>query len=259
MAEDNFAMGYALGQDSNGGSSGGWGNFGEGIWAVVIIALLFGRGGFGGGGLFGGGSGGTDGVSAGFAWQGIDNGIRGIQQGLCDGFYAVNTGLLTGFHGVDNAICNLGYQTQTGFNGLATQLANCCCETQRAIDGVNYNMATQFCALGNTVQNSTRDIIDSQNASTRAILDFLTNDKIDALRSENQALRFAASQANQNAFITANQEAQTAELIRRLGKDTPVPAYIVQPSTPLNFPTNGCGTIQFGGYGNYGGCGCAFA
>jgi hypothetical protein len=214
----------------------------------VIIALLFGRGGFGGGGLFGGGGGGTDGVSAGFAWQGIDNGIRGIQQGLCDGFYAVNTGLLNGFHGVDNAICNLGYNLQ-----------NCCCETQRAIDGVNYNMATQFCALGNTIQNTTRDIIDNQNAGTRAILDFLTNDKIDALRSENQALRFAASQANQNAFITANQEAQTAELIRRLGRDTPVPAYIVQPSTPLNFPTNGCGTIQFGGYGNYGGCGCACA
>lgn len=259
MAENSgdLSLGYMMGQSE--GNSGGWGNFGEGIWAVVIIALLFGRGGFGGGGLFGGGGGGGDGVSAGFAWQGIDNGIRGIQQGLCDGFYAVNTGLLNGFHGVDNAICNLGYQTQTGFNGLATQLANCCCETQRAIDGVNYNLATQFCALGNTVQNSTRDIIDSQNAGTRAILDFLTNDKIDSLRAENQALKFAASQANQNAFITANQEAQTAELIRRLGKDTPVPAYIVQPSTPLNFPTNGCGTIQFGGYGNYGGCGCACA
>ncbi len=117
-------------------------------------------------------------------------------------------------------------------------------------------MATNFCNLGNTIQSGIRDVIDNQNSGTRAILDFLTNDKIDSLRSENQALKFAASQANQNAIITANQEAQTAELIRRLGRDTPVPAYIVQPSTPLSFPTNGCGTIQFGGYGgNYGGCG----
>lgn len=248
-----MTLGYMLGQSegNGGGNNGGFGDLG-GIWGILALLLILGGiGGFGGrgGGLLGGGSGGGDSVSAGFAWQGIDNGIRGIQQGLCDGFYAVNTGILNGFHGVDTAICNLGYNLQ-----------KCCCDTQRSIDGVNYNIATQFCALGNTVQNTTRDIIDNQNAGTRAILDFLTNDKIDALRSENQALRFAASQANQNAFITANQEAQTAELIRRLGRDTPVPAYIVQPSTPLSFPTNGCGTIQFGGgYGNYGGCGCGCA
>ena len=234
MAEDNFAMGYALGQDSNGGNGGGWGNFGEGIWAVVIIALLFGRGGFGGG-LFGGGGGGTDGVSAGFAWQGIDSGIRGIQQGLCDGFYAVNTGLLNGFNGVER-----------GLAGLGAQLASCCCETQRAIDGVNYNMATQFCALGNTVQNSTRDIIDNQNAGVRSILDFLVNDKISTLTAENQSLKFAASQAQQNAFITANQEAQTAELIRRIAP-MPVPSYTV----PAPYP------YGYGGYGNGCGCGCA--
>lgn len=252
MAEDNFAMGYALGQDSNGGNNGGFGGLGDGWVGIILFALIFGWG-RGGGGLFGGGGGGGDGVSAGFAWQGIDNGIRGIQQGLCDGFYAVNTGLLNGFHGVDNAICNLGYQTQTGFNGLATQLANCCCETQRAIDGVNYNLATQFCALGNTVQNSTRDIIDSQNAGTRAILDFLTNDKIDSLRAENQALKFAASQASQNAFITANQEAQTAELIRRLGRDCPVPAYVVpNPNCCYGNPVG----VGYNGAG-YGGCGCA--
>ena len=233
MADNDFSMGYALGQD-NGNNGGGWGNFGEGIWAVVIIALLFGKGGFGGG-LFGGGGGGTDGVSAGFAWQGIDNGIRGIQQGLCDGFYAVNTGLLTGFNGVER-----------GLAGLGSQLASCCCETQRAIDGVNYNMATQFCALGNTVQSSTRDIIDNQNAGTRAILDFLTQDKIATLTAENQSLKFAASQAAQNAFITANQEAQTAELIRRIAP-MPVPAYNV----PAPYP------YGYGGYGNGCGCGCA--
>jgi hypothetical protein len=252
MAENSgdLSLGYMMGQSE--GNNGGFGGLGDGWVGIILFALIFGWG-RGGGGLFGGGGGGNDGVSAGFAWQGIDNGIRGIQQGLCDGFYAVNTGLLNGFHGVDNAICNLGYQTQTGFNSLATQLANCCCETQRAIDGVNYNMATQFCALGNTVQNSTRDIIDSQNAGTRAILDFLTNDKIDSLRAENQALKFAASQANQNAFITANQEAQTAELIRRLGRDCPVPAYVVpNPNCCYGNPVG----VGYNGAG-YGGCACA--
>lgn len=40
MAEDGgFAMGYALGQDNGGGNSGGWGNFGEGLWAVIITTM----------------------------------------------------------------------------------------------------------------------------------------------------------------------------------------------------------------------------
>lgn len=240
---DDFATGYMAGQDAGGGN-GGWGGFGEGIWAVVIIALLFGRGNFGGGGLFGGGGGG-DGVSAGFAWQGIDSGIRGIQQGLCDGFYAVNTGLLNGFHGVDNAICNLGYQ-----------MKDCCCETQRAIDGVNFNMAKGFCDVGQAINMQTRDIIDNANANYRGLMDFMVQTKIDALQSENEALRLKASQADQNAVLRAAIDASTAEIIRRTGHDYPSAAFLVQPPTPVNFPINGCGTVQFGGYGGNCGCGC---
>ena len=235
MAENSgdLSLGYMMGQ-SEGNSGGGWGNFSEGIWAVIILAILFGRGGFGG---FGGGSG--DGVSAGFAWQGIDNGIRGIQQGLCDGFYAVNTGMLNGFHGVDNAVCSLGYNVQSGFNSLSHQLSDCCCATQRAIDNVRYDMATQACDTRQAINNSTREI-----------LDFLTQDKIASLTAENQSLKFAASQASQNAFITANQEAQTAELIRRLGRDCPVPAYVV--------PNPNCcyGNPLGVSYSGNNGCGC---
>ena len=148
--------------------------------------------------------------------------------------------LCNGFNGVQTQISNLGYQLQ-----------DCCCQTQRAIDGVNYNMATNTSALQNTMNNNTRDIIDNQNAATRQILDFLTNDKISSLTAENQALKFQASQTAQNAFITANQEAQTAELIRRLGADCPQPAYVVQPPTPVNFPTNCCGNFT-----GFNGCGC---
>lgn len=58
--------------------------------------------------------------------------------------------------------------------------------------------------------NNTRDIIDSQNAGTRAILDYLCQEKISDLQNENQALRLAASQQAQNNFITANQIAIAA-------------------------------------------------
>lgn len=220
----------------------GFGGFGgDGAWWIIIL-LLFGWGGRGFG--FGGqGYGGGCGVpatqadlAAGFNNSAVLSGINGIDSALCQGFNGLNTAFLQ------------------GVNGLERQIADCCCTTQRAIDGVNYNLATQACDTRNTIQNTTRDIIDNANANSRAILDFLTKDKIDTLQSENLALRFAASQSAQNAFITANQEAQTAELIRRLGADCPTPAYVVQPPQPVTFPTNCCGTVNYAS-GCNNGCG----
>lgn len=197
---------------------------GDGAWWIVLF-LLFGWGRNGQGG-FGGGYGGCE-IANGFATNNIQSGITAIQQGICDSTYALT-----------NAI-------NGGFNGLSSQLADCCCTTQRGIDGVNFNIAQLGCDLKNTMNVNTRDIIDNQNANSRAILDFLTQSKIDTLRDENQALRFAASQSAQNAFFTANQDAQTAELIRRLRTPDPIPAYQV--------PNPNCCPANY----NYGcGCGC---
>ena len=236
------------------------GMFGGGDWGAWIILFLlfglFGRGGFGGFGADGAGPCATQAdVRAAVDQQTLISKLDQQTYGLADSTYALNNSITNGFHGVDNAICNLGYNVQSGFNTLGHQLSDCCCATQRAIDGVRYDMATQACDTRNLIQSTTRDIIDGQNANTRAILDFLTQDKISTLQAENQALKFQASQSAQNAFITANQEAQTAELIRRLGADCPVPAYVVNGPTPVNFPTNCYG--QFTGYNNNGcGCGC---
>lgn len=236
-----------------GSGSGGFGWGGDfGSW--IILFLLFGLfGGWGNGYGFGGGWGGNGGFNApgaqgyatradineGFALNGLQNGQTSIRDAVSNGF-----------HGVDNAICNLGYQMQ-----------DCCCQTQRAIDGVNYNtatqiagvnnaiqgvrydMATQACDTRNTIQNATRDIIDNANANSRAILDFLTQDKIATLQAENQSLRLAASQSQQNATLMAAMDANTAELLRRTGHDCPTPAYVVQPPQPVTFPNfcNPCG------------------
>ena len=81
-------------------------------------------------------------------------------------------------------------------------------------------------------------------------MDFLVQDKISTLQAENQALKFKASQSEQNAYLTATIDASRAELIRRLGADCPTPAYVVQPPTPVSFPTNCCGQVNFGGCGN---------
>ena len=221
--DENFAMGYAMGQDNN-NSGGDWFGGGSGGWLgiLLLIALLGGGIGWGGGfGGFGGGAG-LQGIATradineGFALNNITSGITAIQQGIADATYALNNSMVTGFHGVDRGLCDLSHQ-----------LSDCCCENRAAIADLKYTAATESCATRNLIQNTTRDLMDNQNANTRAILDFLTTDKINTLTAENQALKFAASQAQQNAFITANQDAQTAELIRRLGRDCPVPAYVV--------------------------------
>ena len=236
------------------GNNGGFGGFGDDWLALIVILALFGgygNGGFGFGGGFGGGRGCVEpcATKADLTAQGIVQKLDGITYGISDATFALSNSINNGFHGVDNAICNLGYQNQQGFSNLSAQLASCCCDTQRAIDGVNYNMATQACDTRNLIQNTTRDIIDNANANNRALLDFLVNDKISTLQAENQSLKFKASQAEQNAFITANQQAQTAELIRRLGADCPIPAYVVPNPNCCYNPQ-----VTFG-YSN--GCGCA--
>ena len=261
----------------------GWGMGGMGGMGM-FLPFMFMNGGFGGFGGNGCGCGNNNAnaieasIQRGFDTQSIIGKLDGINNGLCDGFYAVNTSILNAQSGIQNSLCqgfngvntnimqgNFGLQqainnasvaNMQGQNALQSQLASCCCETQRAIDGVNYNMATNTCAITNQMNNNTRDIIESQNAGTRAILDYLCQDKISTLQAENQSLKLAASQADQNNFIAATQSAQTAELIRRLGADCPQPAYVVQPPQPVTFPTNCCGGVNYAGYGNNGGCGC---
>jgi hypothetical protein len=207
-------------------------------WIIILLLFGWGRNGFGG---FG--EGGGAGFPASAPWATPADVRAAIDQqtlttkldqqtyGLADSTYALTSALTAGFNGVDNAICTLGYNMQGGFNSLAHQLSDCCCENGRAIERgfaeVNYNMATQACDTRRAITDSARDIIDNNNAGVRSILDFLTQDKIATLTAENQSLKFAASQAAQNAFITANQEAQTAELIRRLANPCPIPAYVV--------------------------------
>ena len=246
---------------------GGWGD-GNGAWWIIILLLAFAGWGNGNGG-FGGGGGGTSGsirdeIAYGFDMNGLENGVRGIQQGLCDGFYAMNTGMLNGFNGVQSTLCQgfagvndaitqstiadmqsdfaLQGAINSNTNAITAQLTNiaadnaaCCCETQRAIErgfcDLGYTLATQSCDTRRAIADSTRDIIDSNNAGVRSILDFLTQDKIASLTAENQTLKFAASQQAQNAY-----------LVSELGNKCPVPAYVVpNPYCCNNYSYNNCG------------------
>ena len=187
-------------------NNNGWGNDGGWLWFIVVIFAIFG---WGGNGFGWGGNNGRDGypcatqadVRAAVDQQTLISKLDQQTYGLASSTYDLNNTIMNGFHGVDNAVCQLGYQTQQGFNTLGHQISDCCCTTQRAIDGVNYNLATQSNAIQNAMCNNTRDIIENQNCNTRSILDFLVQDKISALQAENQNLKLQASQAAQNQFL----------------------------------------------------------
>lgn len=228
---------------NNDGFGGDWG-------AWIILFLIFGMFGWGGFGGWGGGFGSNGGSAAtqadiqrGFDNQAVVTKLDGITQGIC----SLGYDQLAQMNGINQNISQTGFGIQQAINAdtvagmqntnaLATQLANCCCENKQGQADIKYQMATDTCAIQNTIQNTTRDIVDNANANTRSILDFLVNDKISALTAENQSLKFQASQTAQNAYLAAMSDAQTAELIRRINP-APVPAYQV----PAPYPYAGCG------------------
>lgn len=250
----NQNSGYSLADiaAATGGNNNGWGN-GDSWWIILLFLFAFNGNGFGWGGNGAGANAGRVGypcatqldVRDAVDQQTLISKLDQQTYGLADSTYALNSAITSGFHGVDNAICSLGYQTQAGFTGLGTQLAQCCCDTRAAIGDsvtqgiVNTNaIQTQLASCCCDVEKANmQSRFDAQtyNCNTLQaidklgdrIIDFMTQDKIASLTAENQSLKFAASQAAQNTFITANQEAQTAELIRRLSTPCPVPAYVV--------------------------------
>lgn len=247
-------MGYYEGEIGTLGCNNNNGAFGsDWIWAFLLFAIL-GNNGYG----FGGGYGARGGVGENYVlatdFATIERKLDGVNSGLCDGFYAQNTNMLNGFaavqsalcqgfnglqqtamqgfHGVDNAVCTLGYQTQAGFNALGNQVAQCCCDIRTEIMQNRYLNEKQTC-----------DILAGQTAQTRAILDYLTGEKIAALQAENSGLKAQISNDRQSAY-----------LVSQLREPCPVPAYVVQPPQQVTFATNCCGNTAYAGFG---GCGAS--
>ena len=225
---------------------------GDGLAAIIIIALLFGwgRNGYGNGGGDTG-SAGSGAAMAGYVltsdFANIERKIDGVNNGLCDGFYAqaqlingVQQNMSNGFMSAELSRANQQAALMQQLYGMQRAADNCCCENRAAIAQVRYDMATQACDTRNTVQVAARDIIDNQNAGTRAVLDFLTSSRLRDLEAENSTLKLAASQAAQNDTLKTYMSGQFAYYNPR-----PVPSF----SVPAPFQYTGCGN----GYGN---CGC---
>ena len=269
----------ATGGTRDGGFGFGDGN---GWWVILLFLFAFGGwgGGFGWGGS--GGTGSATTVAYDFDISDLKSSIAANGASIANGFYAINTGLLNGFAGVTagvtggindirrdicdqemmsaqnttsilqavnaDTIANMQntFGLTTQLNSMSAQQAQCCCDIKQLIaqelGRLEYNLATEECATRQNSTDNARAIIDNQNANTRSIIDFLTQDRISALQSENTALKGQISQAEQNAFLVNALRPQ------------PDPAYLV--------PNPYTGQYGYQGYG-YGcgcgtGCGCGY-
>jgi hypothetical protein len=269
------------------GDGFGWGGEG-GLLTILLILALFG-GGFGFGGGWGGGFGGFGGMYE-FPWiltgqQGINNntnsgfrdsmlqdgitsvrdGIAGLSTQLCGCCSDMQMALANGFAGVEQganarqmANMQTAFATQNainqGFNATQSQLAQCCCDQRLATADLKYTIATEECATRNAAAMNTRDIIESGNRNSQAILDKLCQLELDGLKQDNANLRTQLNMAN----LAASQNAQTAEL-RQSGatqlnqlvselRSCPIPSQPVYGSQPIFT----CGSQNVGC-----GCGCA--
>lgn len=262
LATTNGAYPYPA-MYGNGNNCGFFG--GDGIWALVLLALLFGNnGGWGNG--FGGGN--ND-----FAW--LSNGQKDIMTNTNNGFdtlhlsnqlegnrdalASLSNQLCNSTNDITSAISNGFYNSEISANSrqmadmnqmfnLSSQLANCCCENRLATANLNSTIISENCADRQALNEGVRDIIASQTAGTQRILDQLCQDKIDEKNEKINDLQreilmkdLQASQIQQTATLRLGQEAEVDALYNRLS-NCPVPTTPVYGRTPIfTCNNNGCG------------------
>ena len=203
----NNQNGYSLADIAAATGNNTNGFFGNDGWWIILLFLFAGWG--NGGGLFGGNCATGSGITDGYIWTSdfanIERKIDGVNAGLCDGFYS-QAQLL---NNINTSLLQVGYNNQINTNTLVSNLA-----AQHA--DINYNMADLACRTRQAITDATSTIVASQEAGTRSILEFLTNEKIADLQAENAALKGNISQMEQNSF-----------LISQLGQKAPIAAYTV--------------------------------
>ena len=209
------------------GNNDGFGGNGSWLWLIVLIALF---GGWGGNGL-GVRNGVTDGYILNSDFAQVESKLDSVNNGIC----SLGYDQLAQMNGINQNVSNVGFAIQNAITqdtianmqntnaiggqitSLSNQLAQCCCDNRQQLSDLKYTIATEDCATRQAIADGTRQILERP-----------TNDKIETLTNENNALRLSASQQCQNNY-----------LINTL-RPTPIPSYPVQ--NPYGFYGFGYGT-----------------
>ena len=251
----------------------GYGAFGsEGLWIIILIALLFGNGGWGNnGGFFGGNS-----FDNGYAWlsngqkeimnntnngfdtlhlsnqiEGARDGIYGLSNQICNSTADITSAISNGFYGAEISANNIAVNQMQDTFALSRQFADCCCENRLGIADLKSTILSENCADRAALADGLKDVLINQTANTQKILDTLCQDKIDSknekiadLQRELQMADLKASQIAQNSFIAQGFANEVDQLYNRLA-NCPVPSTPVYGRTPIfTCPNNnGCGCL----------------
>ena len=218
-----------------GNGNGGFGNWGDGSFWIIVLFLFALMGGWNNG--FNGNGGGQGAVQ-----QGFDQAAVMGQLGQ------INSAITSGFAGVEaSANARQIADMQQSF-ALQSQFANCCCENRLATANLAADIAREACADRQAVSDALASTLNTMNAGIQSIKDQMCQDKIDAkneqianLRQQMNMMQLQSSQNAQTQALIANNELQTAALEQYLAP-TPRPAYVVQnPNCCAQNYYNGCG------------------
>lgn len=185
---------------------------GDGVWAFLLFAMIFGGNGWGGGfGGFGGGYGAGNAILNATDNNQLHDELNSLQiNNKLDG---ITSNLNTSFGGVVNAITQSGYETRLGLAEMGYNQANCCCQTREAITNVANNVATQIADLKYALATEECATRQASADNTQRIIDFMTQDKLASLTAENLQLK-----------TQIDNGMQTSTIINAL-RPTPVPAF----------------------------------
>ena len=250
----------------------GFGNgFGGGWWLILFILMLCGGWGGNWGNNAGNGManmavpymmGQNSEVQRGFDQSATMTALSNLSMAVANGFAAQSVdscnkamAVMQGQNGILQQMANDRFNTITtlngGHNAILQQMASyemarqqCCCDNKAAIADLKYTVATENCADRTALDNAVWNLGQRMDAGFQGIKDQLFQDKLDAkneqianLQRQLSAQELAASQAQQNQALFANNQAQTDRIMDFL-------------NPPYARPFYG------NGFNNCGGCGC---
>ena len=261
LATTNGATAYPVFYGNNGGFGNGGFLGGEGIWAILLFAMIFGNGGWGNGGFFGGNN-----FDNGYAW--LSNGQKEIMQNTNNGFDTLHLSnqldtVNNGIYSLSNQLCNTGNDITSAINttaynaeiaasnrqmanmqqnfDLSRQFADCCCENRLGIQDLKSTVISENCADREVLREIGQNILVNQTANTQKIIDEIFRDRLDEKDDKIADLNRQLQMADLRASQIAQTQAITSNIYNEL-KNCPVGTVPVYGNQPIfTCPNNGCG------------------
>lgn len=254
--------------------NGGYGNSGffggDGIWALILLALIWG-GNNGNGGFFG-----NNNFDNGYAWlsngqkdimtntnngfdtlhlsnqlEGTRNSLNDISNAICNSTASINSNVSNGFFNAEISANNRAVNTMQDIYALSRQLCDCCCENRLATQDLKATVISENCSDREVLREIGQNILVNQTANTQKIIDEIfrdrideKNDKIAELQRQLEMADLKASQTAQNAFISNSLNNEIDLMYNRL-VNCPIPSTPVYGRTPIFTCNNGCGCGGF--------------